>query len=50
MYNFNYISDFGTETKGQGIVNLNGDTIINTNGDGNYGICAGKNGTISVKM
>ena len=49
MYNFNYISDFGTETKGQGIVNLNGDTIINTNGDGNYGIYAGKNGTISVK-
>ena len=46
MYNF---SDFGTETKGQGIVNLNGDTIINTNGDGNYGIYAGKNGTISVK-
>lgn len=58
MYNFNFISDifdifdifdFGTESKGQGIVNLNGDTIINTNGDGNYGIYAGKNGTISVK-
>lgn len=49
MYNFNFISDFGTESKGQGIVNLNGKTVITTNGKGNYGIYAGKNGTINVK-
>lgn len=49
MYNFNFISDFGTESKGQGIVNLNGKTVITTNGKGNYGIYAGKNGSINVK-
>ena len=48
LYNFNYLFNFGGETKGQGIVNLNGTTTITTNGDENYGIYAGKNGTINV--
>jgi outer membrane autotransporter protein len=39
----------GSETKGQGTINLNGDnTNIALKGDGNYGIWAGRNGTINV--
>ena len=48
-----YFSIFGFEsgskTLGHGDVYLNGDTFINLNGKGNYGIYAGKNGSISVK-
>lgn len=54
MYNFTYNlnnlleKDFGSETLGRGIVNLNNDTVIKLNGNGNYGIYSGKNGEINV--
>ena len=54
MYNFTYNlnnlleEDFGSETLGRGIVNLNNDTVIKLNGNGNYGIYSGKNGEINV--
>lgn len=36
----------GSETLGQGTIKLNGDSILTTYGDGNYGVFAGKNGKI----
>ena len=36
------------KTKGQGVINLNGATKITLEGDGSYGVYAGKNGTINV--
>ena len=54
MYNFTYNlnnlleKDFGSETLGRGIVNLNNDTVIKLKGIGNYGIYSGKNGEINV--
>ena len=38
----------GKETKGKGEVYLNGNTTLKLNGNGNYGIFAGKNGSIEV--
>lgn len=39
---------YGAETKGQGIIYLNGTTVINTTGYKNYGVWSGKNGYIEV--
>lgn len=39
---------YGYETKGQAIVNLDGNIDITTNGDNNYGIYSGKNGEINL--
>lgn len=43
-----YFLFWGSETKGQGQIFLNGNTIIKNDGDGSYGVYAGKNGNISV--
>ena len=43
-----YFIFVGSETKGQGQIFLNGDTIIKNAGDKSYGVYAGKNGNISV--
>lgn len=40
--------EYGSETKGKGEVYLNGFTKLTLNGKGNYGIFAGKNGSITV--
>ena len=40
--------EFGAETKGKGEIYLNGYTNLTLNGKGNYGIFAGKNGSIDV--
>ena len=42
------ITIIGAETKGKGEVYLNGNTTLNLNGNGNYGIFAGKNGSIEA--
>ena len=39
----------GDESKGNGIINLNGTTILHLNGENNYGLFAGKNGVINVQ-
>lgn len=44
-----YYLFLGKETKGKGEVYLNGNTTLKLNGNGNYGIFAGKNGSIEVK-
>ena len=46
---FSFIITIGEETKGKGEVYLNGNTTLNLNGNGNYGIFAGKNGSINVE-
>lgn len=43
-----YVWIFGKETKGQGQIFLNGNTIIKNYGSNSYGIYAGKNGNITV--
>ena len=43
-----YFLFWGEETKGKGEVYLNGNTTLKLNGNGNYGIFAGKNGSIEV--
>lgn len=43
-----YFLFLGEETKGKGEVYLNGNTTLKLNGNGNYGIFAGKNGSIEV--
>ncbi len=43
-----YYLFLGKETKGKGEVYLNGNTTLKLNGNGNYGIFAGKNGSITV--
>lgn len=38
----------GGQSVGKGIINLQGDTTLRLNGEGNYGVYAGKNGSIDV--
>ena len=41
--------EMGNESIGNGIINLEGKTVLTLNGDHNYGLFAGKNGQISLK-
>lgn len=38
----------GGQSVGKGIIDLQGDTTLSLNGEGNYGVYAGKNGSIDV--
>ena len=44
------IGDYGMggQSVGKGIIDLQGDTTLRLNGEGNYGVYAGKNGSIDV--
>lgn len=42
------IDVINTSSKGQGIINLEGQTYLQLNGTGNYGLWAGKNGEITA--
>lgn len=45
---FGFYTAHNKKSEGQGIIDLHGNTTLTLNGNGNFGILAGKNGTIKV--
>lgn len=45
---FFWENQYNKKSEGQGIIDLHGNTTLTLNGNGNFGILAGKNGTIKV--